>query len=181
MRAVFLDRDGVINRYPGDKAYVTSPARFRFLPRAKAAIALLNNHGYAVFVISNQAGVGKGVYSQRTLEEITVRMLREVAKAGGRIAAAYYCTHKPDENCPCRKPKAGMIRIARRDFGIKKQKSFFIGDTIRDVRAAKAGNCRSVLVLSGREKLKDRAGWEAQPDFICRDLYEAAGLIIAQG
>lgn len=178
MKVVFLDRDGVINKYPGDKNYVTSCNGFRLLPRVKEAIAKLHHKGFRLFVISNQAGVGKGIFSQETLDAITSKMLRAIEKAGGSIEAVYYCTHRKEENCPCRKPKAGMIDIASKAHSIKAKGAFLIGDTIRDVHTARSAGCKSILVLSGKEKLPNRKNWQIQPDFIFKDLYQAAKFII---
>ncbi|MFA4842667.1 MAG: HAD-IIIA family hydrolase [Candidatus Omnitrophota bacterium] len=179
MRAIFLDRDGVINRYPGDKKYVTSWESFKFLPKAKRALARLSRANFKIFVISNQAGVGKGIFSQRTLNSITRRMLAKIEDGAGRIDAVYYCTHKKNDHCSCRKPKAGLLYKARKDFpGIEFKKSFFIGDTIRDILAAKAAGCKSVLVLSGKEKISNRLNWLLQPDFIFPGLWGAVQFII---
>src|SRR3990167_6553363 len=109
MKAIFLDRDGVINKYPGDTKYVTSWKEFRFLPNAKKAIALLTGKKYPIFVISNQAGVSKGLYTQDALNNITNRMLKALEKSGARISAVYYCTHRDEDHCSCRKPKAGTV------------------------------------------------------------------------
>lgn len=174
MRAVFLDRDGVINRYPGDRRYVTSLRKFRFLPGSRKAIALLNEGGYNVFVASNQAGVGRGIYSQKTLERITARMLSGVQGAGGKISKVYYCTHRKEAGCSCRKPKPGLLKKAAREFGVNLKKAYFIGDTIRDVLTARAAGAKSILVLSGKEKLSNRMNWEAQPDFVFKDLLTAS-------
>ena len=99
MKIVFLDRDGVINKYPGDRLYVTSLRKFRFLPRAKQAIVLLNRGGFKIFVASNQAGVGKGTYAQRTLDAITSKMLKDIEQAGGKISKVYYCRHRKEAGC----------------------------------------------------------------------------------
>ena len=180
MIAVFLDRDGVINKYPGDKKYVTSQKKFRFLPNAKRAIARLHKNNFSLFVVSNQAGVGRGIYSQKTLDSSTSNMLSEIEKAGGKIEAVYYCTHRKQVNCPCRKPKAGLIDLARKKYPINLKKSFFIGDTIRDVNTAKAAGCKSILVLSGREKLKNQNSWEIRPDLVFKNLLKAADFILSQ-
>ena len=181
MRAVFLDRDGVINKYPGDTKYVTSLKGFCFLPGSRKGLALLYKAGYSIFVISNQAGVGKGVYSQATLDAITKHMLVAVRKAGADIAEVNYCTHKPDANCGCRKPRAGMIlRVKQRHKVINLKKTYFIGDTIRDVLTAEDAGCKSILVLSGKEKLRNKKTWESQPHFVFKDLLAAARFIIRQ-
>ena len=179
LKAIFLDRDGVINKYPGDTKYVTSWKEFHFLPNVKKAIALLNGKKYPIFVISNQAGVSKGVYSQDTLNDITSRMLKALGKSGARINAVYYCTHRDEDHCSCRKPKAGLIKLAIKGKKIDLRISFFIGDTLRDVRAAKAAGCKSILVFSGAEKPSNRDNWPTRPDFTFKDLYAAAKFITA--
>ena len=110
MKVVFLDRDGVVNKYPGDKLYVTSLKKFKFLPGARKAIALLHRSGFKVFIASNQAGVGRKIYSQKTLNAITAKMLLDISDAGGRITKVYYCIHPKDAGCGCRKPKPGMLK-----------------------------------------------------------------------
>jgi len=180
MKVVFLDRDGVINKYPGDTKYVASWNGFRFLPRVKLAIAKLHKNGFKIFIISNQAGVGKGIFSQGALDSITQKMLETVKKSQGEIDAVYYCTHRQEENCSCRKPKAGLIDIIKKTYPIDLRHSFFIGDTIRDVHTAKAAGCQSILVLSGKEKLANCKNWEAQPDFVFSDLYAAAEFILSK-
>jgi histidinol-phosphate phosphatase family protein len=178
MRAIFLDRDGVINKYPGDTKYVTGWKEFRFLPRVKKAIARLHKNKFKIFIISNQAGVGKGLFSKKTLDNITKNMLQAIEKAKGKIDAVYYCIHRKEKNCSCRKPKSGLIDAANNDYHIRIKKSFFIGDTIRDVITAKAAGCKSILVLSGKEKLANQKNWEAHPDFVFKDLWEAAEFIL---
>ena len=173
MKTIFLDRDGVINKYPGDRLYVTSLNKFRFLPKAKEAIALLGKKGFKVFVASNQAGVGRGVYAQGTLNKITGAMLRKIEKSGGRITKVYYCTHKKDAGCLCRKPLPGLLKQAAKEFKFSLKNAYFIGDTIRDVLTAKAAGSKSILVLTGKEKLKNQAAWEAKPDYIFKDLLTA--------
>jgi len=174
MRVVFLDRDGVINKYPGDKAYVTSLNKFKILPGVKKAIALLTKSGFKIFVASNQAGIGGGIYSQKTLDKITSYMLSEIRKAGGHIEKVYYCTHHKYAGCKCRKPRTGMVKKAVREFGVSLKNASFIGDTIRDVHTAKNAGIKSILVFSGKEKLKNIDNWEVVPDLVFKDLLEAA-------
>ncbi|MFA5063442.1 MAG: D-glycero-beta-D-manno-heptose 1,7-bisphosphate 7-phosphatase [Candidatus Omnitrophota bacterium] len=181
-KVVFLDRDGVINRYPGDKLYVTSVKKFSFLPGAKSAIAKLSKNGFKIFIASNQAGVGRGIYAKRTLEAITRKMLLEVEEAGGKIDKVYYCIHRKDAGCSCRKPKPGLLKNAAKEFKFDITRSFFIGDTIRDVITANRAGCKSILVLSGKEKLANQKNWEVQPDFIFKNLKSAANfLMLNQG
>jgi len=174
MKVVFLDRDGVINKYPGDRQYVTSLKKFKFLPNAKKAIALLSRRGYKIFVASNQAGVGKGTYSQKTLDAITAKMLADIRKEGGNIAKVYYCTHRKDAGCVCRKPKPGILKKAAKEFKFSLKGTYFIGDTIRDIFTAHAAKAKSILVLAGKEKKANQKNWKAKPDFVFKDLLAAA-------
>ena len=174
MKVVFLDRDGVINRYPGDRLYVTSLKKFKFLPKVKPAIARFKQEGFKVFVASNQAGVGRGVYSRRTLEAITSWMLEAIRKAGGDIDRVYYCTHRKEAACFCRKPRPGMLIKAAREFRFSIKGAYFIGDTIRDVLTARAAECKSILVLTGKEKLTNQKKWQPKPDFVFKDLSATA-------
>lgn len=171
---VLLDRDGVINRDPGGARYVMSRDDFHFVPRAKEAIALLTRCGFRIYVISNQAGVGRGLFTGSTLQSITGAMLSAVEQAGGRIERVYYCTHKPEDNCSCRKPKPGLFEEIVRSEGVSLSGSFFIGDSIRDVKAAHAAGCKAILVLSGKETLENRDSWDEQPEHVFSDLYQAA-------
>lgn len=180
MKVVFLDRDGVINKYPGDKLYVTSLAKFKFLPHAKKAIALLTKKGFKIFVASNQAGVGKGTYSQKTLDVITAKMLADIERMGGRIDKVYYCTHRKEAGCSCRKPKPGLLKQASREFKFNLENACFIGDTMRDIFTARAAGCKSILVLTGKEKPANQKNWEINPDFIFKDLLLAAKFLTKQ-
>lgn len=183
MKVILLDRDGVINRYPGDTKYVTKWEEFHFLPQAKKAIAQLYQNRFKIFVISNQAGVGKGIFSQKTLDIITKNMLLEIERAGGKIEAIYYCTHKPDQNCSCRKPKTGLIDLAINQLKdhackINLSNSYFIGDTIRDIEAGKKAGLKTILVFSGKERPENKNNWQALPDFTAHNLSEAVDLIL---
>ena len=134
MKVIFLDRDGVINKYPGDFQYVKTWEEFKFLPRVKASLKRLSHAGFKIFVISNQAGVSKGIYSKRTLDLITEKMLKSLG-CGVKISGVYYCTHQQDENCNCRKPKTGLVELAinnlkKEGAHILLDKSFFVGDKI---------------------------------------------------
>lgn len=181
MRVVFLDRDGVINRDPGDRLYVMEPGQLRFLPHAKEAVALLKKSGFSVYIVSNQAGVGKGLFSEAALDRVTEALIASLRKARGDIDGVFYCIHKPEDNCSCRKPKPGLFERVRQERGVEYRSAFYIGDSMRDVKAAQAAGLRSILVLSGKEKLKNRDNWDAQPDFVFRNLLEAARFVVETG
>ena len=183
MKAVFLDRDGVINEYPGDFKYVTSLEQFRLLPGVGQALKRLDDSGFKLYIVSNQAGVGKGEYPQKTLDLITQNMLEELKKSGVNISGISYCIHRPEENCSCRKPKAGMIHSVIEQVKTKGEKldigkSFFIGDTIRDVETGRSVGLKTILVFSGKEKPENKSNWQHKPDFTASDLSEAVNIII---
>lgn len=184
MKVIFLDRDGVINKYPGNFEYVKSWEEFSFLPAAIPALKRLRENGYALFVVSNQAGVAKGIYSQKTLDLITGNMLDVLKENGVDIAGVYYCTHLPDENCPCRKPRAGLVHKAsdalkKEGDEITPEESYFIGDSIRDVETGKAVGVKTILVFSGREKPENRPHWQVSPDYTAQDLADAVEIVFA--
>lgn len=178
-KIIFLDRDGVINKYPGDGKYVTRLSEFKFLKGAKIAIRKLTRARYRIFVVSNQAGVVKRIYSKKVLAQITRFMKNGVEKAGGKIQRVLYCLHTSEMKCPCRKPKPGLLREATKNLSVDFGRSFFIGDSLMDVAAGKAFGCKTILVLSGREKMENAHEWDVVPDFVARSLLEAAENIIA--
>lgn len=178
MKVIFLDRDGVINKYPGDKKYVTGLSGFKFLPGALNAIRGLSIAGYTLYVVSNQAGVTKGLYSKKTLNDMTKYMLVSVNNAGGRIQKVLYCLHTQEMNCRCRKPKIGLLKKAVKGMKVDLRKSYFIGDSLMDVKTGRNFGCKTVLVLSGRESLKNASQWDVAPDFVARSLSAAAKNIL---
>ena len=144
----------MLNRRPPRARYVTRPEEFEWLPGALKALALLNEAGHTVIVVSNQAGVARGAMSQADLDEVNARMRTEAAEAGGEIAAIYCCTHDWDAGCECRKPAPGMLFQAQRDLDLDLTRTPFIGDDERDRQAADAAGCPSILV-SERPSLLD--------------------------
>lgn len=178
MSLIFLDRDGVINRFPGKGLYVTRWSQFSFLPGAKEAVRLLSDAGHELVVISNQGCVSRGYITEKDLWLMTKRMIVSLERSGGRIRKVYYCVHQTSDACGCKKPKLGLIRkaIGRRRGLLKK--AYFIGDSKEDVETAAAAGCRSVLVLSGRSKKKDIADFKIKPDEIKKNILEAARWIL---
>jgi histidinol-phosphate phosphatase family protein len=183
MKAIFLDRDGVINRYPGDKEYVKSWDEFHFLPNVKPALKKLNDFGYKIFIISNQAGVSKGIYTRENLDLITKNMLDVLKKQNITVAGVYYCTHLAEDDCSCRKPKTGLIDMAiakmRKDgLEIALSDTYLVGDTTRDIQTGKSAGLKTILVFSGKEKPENRNTWQILPDFTASDLSEAVQIIL---
>jgi D-glycero-D-manno-heptose 1,7-bisphosphate phosphatase len=147
-RVVFLDRDGVINRDSPD--YIKSRAEFEFLPGSLEAIRQLSEAGYRPIVVSNQSAVNRGLISINELEAIHRMLAEAVRRAGGRIDDILYCPHRPDENCPCRKPKTGLIRRAAAKHAIDPVLAVFVGDSAKDIECARNAGCRiAVLVRTG--------------------------------
>lgn len=149
-RAIFLDRDGVININRVD--HVRTWQEFVFEEGSLKALARLGATDFRIFIITNQAAIGRGLVARETVEEIHARMIHEIERVGGRIDRVYYCPHKPEDNCDCRKPSPGMLWRGRDDFELDLAHSFLIGDWIDDVRAAQGAGVTPFLVQTGRGK-----------------------------
>lgn len=190
-RAVFLDRDGVINEvvYYKDLGLINSPLnpeQFRLLPNADEAIRLLNELGIITIIVSNQPAIGKGKMTLDLFERIRKKMHFLLAKRGAAIDGEYYCLHHPDaclleykRTCQCRKPKPGLILEAAKDFALDLKTCYMIGDGLNDVIAGKAAGCRTILI--GRLKcdmcrVMDEEA--ARPDLIVPDLLSAIKAIV---
>ncbi len=172
MKAVFLDRDGVINADRDD--YVKNIDELAIYPFAPQAIRRLNDAGWAVFVVSNQQGVAKGIIAESDLLAIEREITRRVEAIGGRISGFYYCRHLASDNCSCRKPEPGLILQAAAEHGIDLGESILVGDTERDIIAGKAAGCGTVLVLTGKLNRDSAERLATKPDFVADDLAEAA-------
>lgn len=148
--AVFVDRDGVINRrLPGD--YVRSWEQFRFLHGARAGLRLLREAGFLLVVITNQRGIARGLMTEGDLAAVHARMQAELARAGAPLDAIFHCPHEIDEACGCRKPQPGMIEAARRLLPIDMRRSLVIGDSPSDLEAGRAAGLPGILVVGRGE------------------------------
>jgi histidinol-phosphate phosphatase family protein len=145
-KVIFLDRDGVINKKMPMGDYVRNWDEFEFLPGAIEAMRVLTENGYEIYVISNQAGIGRGLMTEGDLFEIHKSMEAELAKRGAKIAAIYYCPHGWNDGCLCRKPKPGMLFRAAIDHQIDLPNTIFVGDDERDGEAGRAAGCRTILL-----------------------------------
>lgn len=177
---VFLDRDGVINRDSSD--YIKSVAEWEPLPGSLEAIAGLTQAGFRCIVISNQSGIGRGLFNEATLDAIHTRMREAVTAAGGDIAGIYYCPHRPDEACNCRKPRPGMLLAAARDFGCALDNLPFIGDKDSDIEAALAVGARPIRVGARAGQSSAAAVRSDGADAVehYADLAAAAAVLIAE-
>ncbi|MFC2044645.1 D-glycero-beta-D-manno-heptose 1,7-bisphosphate 7-phosphatase [Chloroflexota bacterium] len=173
VKAVFVDRDGTINR---DVPYCARPADFELLPTVGRGIHLLNEWGFRVVVVTNQSGISRGYFNEETLALIHQRMRDELAREGASVDAVYYCPHHPDEGCDCRKPNIGLLRRAAADFQLDLTCCYVIGDSLKDIEAARRAGCQSVLVYGGSAapEFKDKA------DFACADFYSAAVWVVTR-
>ena len=178
MKLVFLDRDGVINEFPGMGAYLTRWEDFHFLPRVIEAVALLSKAGYELNIVSNQGCVARGDISLDGLNEITRKALRQIEAGGGRIAGVFYCIHQSSDNCECKKPKTKLFYDALRGRTVEMRSVYFIGDSVEDMQAGEALGCQKILVLSGRNGESDVQDFPVKLDVVKKDLWEAAQWIL---
>jgi D-glycero-D-manno-heptose 1,7-bisphosphate phosphatase len=180
--AIFIDRDGVINcRRPGD--YVLDWSQFVFMPGIRDALKQLASLGLPLIVISNQAAVGKGLLDTAHLEEITVKMQQALVEDSTTLAAAYYCPHRIEDDCPCRKPKPELLFSAAADFNIDLSRSIFIGDSETDVLAAQAAGCAPILLSSGAPASPELSQWKSGLHIVSSagKLFEAAAKYLHNG
>lgn len=148
MKTIFLDRDGVICYNRPD--HVKSWAEFRFLPGALEALTALSQAGCRIVVVTNQAGISRGLMTVEQVDEIHCRMSNAVAAAGGRVDRVLYCPHRPEEGCACRKPQPGLLWAAAREYPVEWDQAYLVGDHWTDVQAGLSAGCRTFLVLTGR-------------------------------
>ena len=148
---VILDRDGVINHDSDD--YIKSPDEWQPLPGSLEAIARLCRADYTVVVATNQAGVGRGLFSQEMLIRIHRKMASSIRDKGGRLDSVFFCPHSPAEQCGCRKPKPGMLLEISARLSIGLSGVPVVGDSLRDLEAAEAAGAMPVLVKTGRGRL----------------------------
>jgi D-glycero-D-manno-heptose 1,7-bisphosphate phosphatase len=193
MKAVLLDRDGVINAlvYHEDAGVIDSPfspSQFKLLPRVPQAIRLLNELGLKTAVVSNQSGIAKGHFRQETLKLFEGTMLSAIRDAGGRLDQIYYCFHHPEaqipelrQSCRCRKPGTGMLEQASRDLRVPLKQCYMVGDGVTDLQAGIRAGCRTIFI--GRWKCEIcqfTEGGNVRPHLVAKDLWEASQIIRAE-
>jgi D-glycero-D-manno-heptose 1,7-bisphosphate phosphatase len=148
MTYIILDRDGVIN-YDSDE-YIKSPDEWIPIPGSLEAIAQLNRHGFHVLVATNQSGIARGYYDVEILDRIHEKLMQELAMVGGYVEEVFFCPHHPDEGCECRKPKPGLLWQIQKKYPVNFAETFFIGDNIIDIQAAREVGCKPILVRTGK-------------------------------
>ncbi len=153
VKAVFLDRDGTINK--NEPEFVHKKEDFKFIPGVLAALKNLSRTDYKIIIVTNQSGIGRGYFTEKDLQKLHQWMLGQLKKENIRIDKIYYCPHHPKNNCFCRKPKPGMIEMAVKDFGINLSKSWVIGDSERDILMGKEVNLKTILLGDKVKNLKE--------------------------
>ena len=147
-KIIVLDRDGVIN-HDSDN-FIKSVDEWQAIDGSLNAIAKLNHAGFKVFVVTNQSGIARNLFSIETLNHIHSKMRHLVAEANGEIENIYFCPHGPNDHCECRKPKAGLYQQLATEYAVNFNNVFSVGDSIRDLEAAKAAGAKPILVLTGK-------------------------------
>lgn len=154
-RAVFLDRDGVINEVLTKRVkFVNNPKQFYFLPGAEEAIKSLNDYFDYVFVVTNQGGIGLGYMKEKQLRKVHDYMVAELKKKGATIHEVAYCPHKPKAGCECRKPNSKMILDLGEKYKIDLEQSYMVGDTDTDIQAGKKAGTKTIYI-GNRDPLAD--------------------------
>ncbi len=176
-RYVLLDRDGVINE--DSDAFIKSPEEWLPIPGSIEAIALLNSHGYKVVVVTNQSGIARGFFDENTLVSIHTKMNELIKQQGAEITAVYFCPHGPDDQCDCRKPKAGLLLQFAQDFNVDLTTTSVIGDSLRDLQAGELVGAEPILVKTGKghQTLINNPNLNA---LVFENLYDAAKSLIAR-
>lgn len=172
-KAIFLDRDGVINK---EVSHLSDPDNFVFIKGSIEALKILRELGYLLIVITNQAGIARGLFDEETLAKIHDKMKGILKENDIIIDDIFYCPHHPEftGSCNCRKPKPGMILSAQERYNINLNESFMVGDTLGDIETGYNAKCKTVLVMTGYGKEEKRKIDKIKPDFIFNNLLEFA-------
>ena len=180
-RAAFLDRDGTIGEELG---YVNHIDRFQIFPFAAEAIRQLNQADIPVIVVTNQSGIARNIFPESLVHEVHKKMVAELAKGGAWIDAIYFCPHKTEDSCECRKPNPGLILRAAREHGLDLAASWVVGDRYADLEMGHAAGARGILVMSGYgrgEYQLHGSTWPRQPDAVAENLSDAVRHILQTG
>ncbi|ASJ23573.1 D-glycero-beta-D-manno-heptose 1,7-bisphosphate 7-phosphatase [Laribacter hongkongensis] len=177
MKIVILDRDGVINHDRDD--FVKNSLEWVPLPKAAEAIALFSQAGWRVVVATNQSGIGRGLFDMHALNAMHEKMHHLISKAGGRIDAVFFCPHKPEAGCSCRKPAPGMVLEVAERFSVKPESLWLVGDSLRDLEAVAAVGGRAILVRTGKGRKTEAAGNLPAGTPVFDDLHAAAEWLIS--
>ncbi len=189
-KAVFVDRDGVINEmiYVKEHGYVdtpSNPVQFKIIKGVARSIKIAKKLGYKVIIISNQPGMAKGYYAKKTFDLITKKMHVILEKSNTKIDDEFYCFHHPNaklkkyrKKCSCRKPRAGLLKRASEEHRIDLKNSYFVGDGIVDMEAAKRAGCKGIFIGNVNSSITELFNKKKiHPHYIARDLLDAVNFI----
>lgn len=180
-----MDRDGTVSEEVG---YVNHLSRFRLFPYSAEAIKLLNDNGWLAIIVTNQAGVARGYFSEDVILSVHEQITRDLETVSAKLDAIYYCAHHPSVgeppyrlDCDCRKPKTGLIDRASADFEIDLDRSWMVGDRYGDIELARNAKLHSAFVLSGYGRGEweyQRGSWSMEPEVVAENLLEVVKIII---
>ena len=165
-KAIFLDRDGVINV---EKNYVYQIEEFEFIDGLFETLKKFQELGYLLFVITNQSGIARGYYTTDDFKILTQWMLNEFEKEGITISQVEFCPHSPEQICQCRKPKTGMIDNILKNFDIDLEHSWLIGDKEADIQCAKNAHIKNTIQVKSGHKFDET---KSQANFVCESIVE---------
>lgn len=174
MMAIFLDRDGVINRKAPEGQYIPTWREFRFLPGTFEPVANLSRAGFKIIIITNQRGVALGKVRLEDLEEIHLRIKAILAEHGADLTDIYFCPHDISDDCLCRKPRPGMLLQAAKEHRLNLSACWMIGDAESDITAGKNAGCKTVKIIPAGSVMETAS----QADMRARDLSSAARKIL---
>ncbi len=149
-QVILLDRDGVIN--VNSSSYIKSVSELTLIEGSLEAISLLTQANFLIFVVSNQSAIGRGLTTKENVDDIHREIDKEAIRKNGRINGYYFCPHRPDQLCECRKPKTGMLKKIENDHAVELKGSFFIGDALSDIQLATNYGLEALLVRTGHGK-----------------------------
>ncbi|UCE20367.1 MAG: HAD-IIIA family hydrolase [Gemmatimonadota bacterium] len=168
-KAVFLDRDGTINK---EIPFLHEPGKFQLLPNAATGLKKIQDLGYRLIIVTNQQGIGLGYFPVEDFFQVNSAMFRALALHSVVISKIYFCPHSAADECDCRKPGIGLIKKAEKDLNLDLNRCYFIGDKPEDVEAGHKAGCKTILIRS-----KTETDTSVQPTFTVTDLLEAAEII----
>ena len=167
-RAIFLDRDGIINRKLPEDHYVRTPAELAILPDVAPALAIMRDLGFTLVVVTNQRGIARGMMTEDDLIKVHQFMNSLLTRSGVELQSIYYCPHDRDDNCYCRKPAPGMILEAAKDLDIDLSSSYMVGDSASDIEAGKNAGVKSVRISSDPDDIGTEFVFPSLLDFARR-------------
>jgi len=173
-KAVFLDRDGVVNE---DYGFVHRIEDFRFIKGSVEALKALSESKFKVVIVTDQSGIGRGLYLEEEMHKLHHYMLNMLSRNGIIIDRIYHCPHSPEERCKCRKPQTLLLEKAKDELDLKLEDSYFVGDKTKDIQTGKNAHCKTIMVSTGVGG-KDRE-YNVAPDWNVSNLLEAVNIIIA--